>query len=422
MTRRKPKVQRVEEAGVRVRVFRRGDRYWLDVRLRDRPRQRVSADTADRAVAEAKAHALARAIAAEQILGTAPETLTLGQLFASYGEHKARTLTGQWKRGAETRARLFTAAWGAALPVVQVSQSFVDSYSADRRARRVAPPPRPTTATAATGEKEQECSSSASQRPLRDGALDADFRWLSSVFNWAVTHRLPSGKRLLEHNPLHDCTWPRERNVRRPIASHDRYVKTLATADAVDPAGRLRLVLVLARYTGRRESAILALRASDVLLSKERIVRALGAAGMDERLADHMPDGAIRWSAESDKQGTLHITPITKIVKQELEAYVAAHPRVGDVLLFPGVTTKTAARPLSRVVAARWLLRAEVLAGVPKLTGGTFHPYRRLWASERKHLADVDVAAAGGWRCTKTLAIYQQTDPAAILAAVVNGA
>ena len=25
-------------------------------------------------------------------------------------------------------------------------------------------------------------------------------------------------------------------------------------------------------------------------------------------------------------------------------------------------------------------------------------PYRRLWASERKHMPDIDVAAAGGWK------------------------
>ena len=48
---------------------------------------------------------------------------------------------------------------------------------------------------------------------------------------------------------------PKEKNVRRPVASHDRYVKTLAKADEVDPKGRLRCMLALARFTGRREHA-----------------------------------------------------------------------------------------------------------------------------------------------------------------------
>ena len=35
-------------------------------------------------------------------------------------------------------------------------------------------------------------------------------------------------------------------------------------------------------------------------------------------------------------------------------------------------------------------------------------------------LSDVAVAAGGGWKSTKTLKIYQQIDPASVLAAVVN--
>ncbi|HZL28077.1 MAG TPA: hypothetical protein VFC39_16250 [Acidobacteriaceae bacterium] len=401
----KKKSRSVEDSGVRVRIFLRGDRYWFDVRMPDKQRRRISAETSDRSTAEQNAHELAKSIAAQLLLGVEANTLTLSQLFRVYAQHKGRTLEGQWKRGAETRARLFIDAWGEALPVAQISQSYVDTYCSDRRARRVAPAKRRGVLA-------------DPRQPLRDGALDSDFRWLSSVFNWATKHKLSTGKRLLDHNPLHDCQWPREKNVRRPIASDDRYVRTLAKVDEVDPVGRLRVILSLARYTGRRESAILSLRASDILLSSDRIARALATAGMDERLADHMPHGAIRWSDESDKQGVLHITPIAPAVRAELEAYLAKNPRVGDVPLFHGPNSDTA--PMSRVLAARWLIHAEQLAEVSKLTGGTFHPYRRLWASERKHLSDIDVANAGGWKSTKTLAIYQQSDPAAVLAAVVN--
>ncbi len=39
--------------------------------------------------------------------------------------------------------------------------------------------------------------------------------------------------------------------------------------------------------------------------------------------------------------------------------------------------------------------------------------YRRKWVTERKHLPDVDVAAAGGWSDTATLKLaYQQADEA----------
>lgn len=55
--------------------------------------------------------------------------------------------------------------------------------------------------------------------------------------------------------------------------------------------------------------------------------------------------------------------------------------------------------------------RAEKLAGLDPLKGGDFHPYRRAWATERKHLPLTDVARAGGWRTTETLLrCYQRPD------------
>jgi integrase len=194
---------------------------------------------------------------------------------------------------------------------------------------------------------------------------------------------------------------------------------------------RLRTILVLARHTGRRESAICNLRASDLLLTPERMRGALAAEGMDERLAEHMPHGAIRWAAEHDKQGLLFITPISAETRRELDRYIRQHPRMGNVPLFPapGPRRKKGApprsgleKPVSRETAARWLLRAEKAAELPKLTGGVFHPYRRLFASERRHLPDLDVATAAGWKDPATMRrAYQQTDPAAVLRAVNHG-
>jgi hypothetical protein len=64
-------------------------------------------------------------------------------------------------------------------------------------------------------------------------------------------------------------------------------------------------------------------------------------------------------------------------------------------------------------------MKAEELAKLPKLVGGRFHPYRRLWATERKNLPLVDVAAAGGWKDTQALRLsYQQADAASVLRVV----
>ncbi len=52
---------------------------------------------------------------------------------------------------------------------------------------------------------------------------------------------------------------------------------------------------------------------------------------------------------------------------------------------------------MSKELASAWLERAEKIAGVEKQKGSLWHAYRRKWATERKHLPDVDIAAAGGW-------------------------
>ena len=53
--------------------------------------------------------------------------------------------------------------------------------------------------------------------------------------------------------------------------------------------------------------------------------------------------------------------------------------------------------------------------------GKPFHTYRRKWVTERKHLPDVDVAAAGGWKDTQSLKSgYQQADTETMLCVVLE--
>ena len=138
---------------------------------------------------------------------------------------------------------------------------------------------------------------------------------------------------------------------------------------------------------------------------------------MDERLAEHMPHGAILWQDEHDKMGMLFISPLSAPARAALDDYLRQVPRVGNVPLFPA--PKDPSKPIRLDRVQKWLIRAEEAAGLPKLAGGRWHPYRRLWASERKHMPDTDVAAAGGWSDTRSLKLsYQQADPATILKVV----
>jgi hypothetical protein len=71
--------------------------------------------------------------------------------------------------------------------------------------------------------------------------------------------------------------------------------------------------------------------------------------------------------------------------------------------------------------ASRWLRRAEDLAGLERLEATLWHAYRRLWATARKGLPDVDVAQAGGWSSLDALKVaYQRPDSETVLRVVTH--
>jgi hypothetical protein len=401
---RKPWTKTVEVSGVAVRLYERGGAIYREVRGRDADgnpvKDRKSMGHGDRALAELQARALAASVADLRHAG-AVGRLTLGQAIALYREHRLPELSASRRVHVEQHAAFFLAHFGREFPLEDLSQSHVDAFA---RARR-------------TGQLRAKNRGDGAVT-VRDGTVRQNLNWLAALLRWARGFKR-DGRRLLTVNPLEGVTLPQEKNVRRPIASEVRYQRTLATADAVDPSGRLRCLLGLVRYTGRRLNACCQLRASDVLRSRDAVARALAAAGLDERQADHMPHGAIRWRPEHDKQGFAELTAISAPARAALDAYLRDNPRVGDVPLFPGRTDPAA--PLKKADAEYLLTRAEAAAALPKLERGLFHPYRRLWASERKHLPDPDVAKAGGWRDLAVMkAAYQQADAATVLRVVEN--
>ena len=256
------------------------------------------------------------------------------------------------------------------------------------------------------------------ERGVRAGTIRNELHLLATMLRWARGHRR-NGRRLLTVDPLEGLTIPHEKNMRRPVATEARFLATLATADQVDPTGRFRTLLVLARHTGRRIAAMCSLHASDVLRTPDAIGRALAAAGMDLAYATHWPHGAIRWRAATDKLGFESVTPLSSEARAALDAYLETSPRVGDVPLFP--STNDPAVPVHKAHANWWLRRAEILAELPKLERAAWHAFRRLWASERRHLPAQDTAAAGGWRSLNVMrSAYQQANAATIYAVVAN--
>ena len=74
-------------------------------------------------------------------------------------------------------------------------------------------------------------------------------------------------------------------------------------------------------------------------------------------------------------------------------------------------------RPVDRDTFNSWLEKAEKHAKLESLEGGLWHPYRRKWATERKHHSLKDVAAAGEWKDVGTLlTCYTAVDDETVLA------
>ena len=156
-------------------------------------------------------------------------------------------------------------------------------------------------------------------------------------------------------------------------------------------------MILLAWRTGRRLSAILALRWDDVGFEK----------------------GTIRWRAEHDKIRQTWVVPARSDLLKELRRFRAERPGIGSVLLFPHPQRRRHhSGPVTRHLAAYWLKEAFERGKIAKPKGGLWHMFRRAWATERKDLPLKDVAAAGGWRDTSTLLRYQQPDEETLRAVV----
>lgn len=402
MTRhRKVWSQTVEHSGIAVRVYERvpGGLLYREVRAGGR-KDRKSLGHHDRRLALAQARAFAQAVS-EQVHAGTLGPVAFGTVIQFYRAHRLPQLSAKRQRRVSVYLGTFRRYFGDTLRLDDLDQTRIDGYVAARRSGTFHPD-----------------GGHWGDHSARDGTIRLELSILSAILRWARGFRI-NGKRLLVANPLDGITLPRERNVRRPVASEDRYRRTMAAAPAADPTGRFACVLALARYTGRRIHAICQLRASDLLLSAAAVERALASTGRDTREAAYMPHGAILWRRETDKLGYEELTPLAVPARAALDAYQRQAAIVGDAPLFPCRRDRTAA--ITRNMAKYFLMRAERAAGLAKLDQGAFHPYRRLWASERKHLSDVDVARAGGWRSTTVMKrAYQQADPQTVLSVVEN--
>jgi hypothetical protein len=392
------------EKGIAVRLYKRGSSpvWTASFRIDGQKIQRSTEKEAkDRAIEKAKA--MVADELRERLLDIeAGPPVTLRQVFACYFRDRVPQLADEEQQAAKARRDLFESCFGPETRVADVDQADVDRFVHLRTTGKLYPK-----------------GQTAERKAVSIGTASADLAWLRTALRWGKRRKV-DGAWLITENPLDRLTLPgRNKNQRRPVASHERYLATRKAADKVDSEGRIRAILAIARYTGRRINSICSLAASDLLWTVEDVGAAIARMGADVRLAEHYPHGAIRWSEYSDKIGLAWITPMAPDLRAELELYRSRCPSIGDAPLFPA--PRKAAEPFDPDLAGKWLVRAEAKAKLPKLAGGRWHPYRRLFATELAHVPAKTAAMLGGWKNPATMQrLYQQPSGADLYAAAAE--
>jgi len=248
-------------------------------------------------------------------------------------------------------------------------------------------------------------------------SVERTLGFLRSLCLWAVGFRDDDANFLLEFDPSRGLKLPREPNPNRPVATHDRVdairqvyrqvkMRVQRGLNRLWVESYLPEVFEIVVGTGRRISAVCGLRVEDLDLGQTATC----------------PYGSITWSEDFDKMGKRWRCPMSPQVREALESALRKRASLGTIgsgWLF--VSPGDPDRPVRYEEASVWLRQAEELAGLEPQKGTLWHAYRRLWASARKDLPDVDVAQAGGWSSLEALkSAYQQPDDATMLRVVTH--
>jgi integrase len=245
------------ERGCRVRVTQKvkGGDFFRETWLPGHGRTQASLKTPSRVVARQLAEEFLRSLTTPH---TAPPeaSLTLGALWSLYRRESTqyRQNTPRTQKEKDARMTLLLLGLGAQSRVDRLTISDCERYAELRRR--------------GTGWPDQRITPA-----VRARTVGHDFQTLRAVIRWACTVRKPDGAWLVQENPLRGLRVPKESNVRRPLATHDRFLAVRAAAQQLAATvntehervkwARLELALLLAEATGRRVGAIRGLRWAD---------------------------------------------------------------------------------------------------------------------------------------------------------------
>ena len=391
------------ERGYRVRLFENRDKggmIYREVQLPGGRKSRQSLGTRDRARAEEIGRQIVAGLMAGREARAPNGPVPLGQLCDQFLAECPMFLDNTAKGRRETRVRLqvLRSGLGEMRDARTLSEHDIRQYEARRRAGGI------------------RYGVGSITAPVRQRSIQADVKALKQVLNWGCSVTYPDGSRLLDRNPLQFIRVRGESDVARPITSVERFeatrramqemqqryrdeAQTLPTARARARAKerelawiRAELGLVLLRFTGRRRGSIVGLQWADVAFDTHHIL----------------------WRARYDKKGKTWRIPYPPELFDTLREFQRRLGAVGGYV-FPRRGDPN--QPTVPELLSQWIRKAEEKAGLSKLPGGTCHPYRRLWRSERGHLPAKAVAVAGGWSDEATMErCYNLPDEAHVLA------
>lgn len=378
----------------------------------------------ERALEWAKAQAEELREGTDDLRGDRP---TVRRLIALYRRHRSPDKSEAVQQEDERMAEMWRRVLGDDFDLRKLSRREWDRFIRQRRAGAVGPRgkavPEEAPCPACDGDPAcGRCDGSGEvdpRSPVSDRTVERDLRFLRAVCRWAMDFRTEDGRLLLREDPTRGREIPTEKNPSRPVATHDRVdairevyrdvtMRVERQGERQEVESYLPEIFEIVVGTGRRISAVCGLRMEDLELEA----------------TPRTPHGAICWPADTDKVGKRWRCPISKPVRDALEAARWKRRRqgiVGPGPLFPA--PGTADKPVRYQEAGAWLRRAETLADLEPHDGSLWHAYRRLWASARKDLPDVDVAQAGGWSSLEALKLaYQQPDDETMLRVVEHDA
>jgi integrase len=391
------------ERGYRVRLFEnseKGGMIYREVQLPGGKKSRCSLGTRDREHAAELGRQLVGGLMAGQAPPMPKAPLRLGELCKQFLAESPTLLdnTARDQAGAKTRLAIVRAVLGDARDVTTLSENDVRQFEARRRAGGI------------------HYGGTEPTKDVRQRAVQADIKLLKQALYWACSVTRPDGTRMLERNPLQYVRVKGEHDVQRPIASLERFEATREAmrgfqqrygeesrtlGKKLDRARaerrhhgwiRAELALVLLEATGRRRSSIIGLQWSDFDFATCRIT----------------------WRPEHDKKRRTSVVPYPSSLFDAMRDFQRRLGAVGGHLFPRQAETATHA---PRELISQWIRTAEVGAGLPKLKGGTTHPYRRKFRSEKRHLPTKSVAIAGGWSDVATMErCYDLPDDADVLA------